>query len=106
MKLLPWFYYVPFILACDSYVIYCDSKYRRRTAEVGTMSLPDSPNRFVCFADVVFSGSWLQVYAVPGNPVVYKSHSDWLLRSFGDCDSNEFYCKYRSSIEKIIYLAQ
>ena len=73
-----------------------------RTAEVGTMSLCVPSNRFMCFADIVFSGSWLQVYAASGTPVISMSRFVCIMRSFDVCHSNEFYSKYRSTI-KISY---
>ena len=106
MKLLLWFYYVSFILACDSYFIYYDSRNRRETSEVGTITLRVPTNRIIFFADVVFSGSWLQVYDVPGTPVIYKSRFDSMLTSSDIRHSYEFYFKYRSVIENIKFLAQ
>ena len=61
MKILSWFYYVSFILACDSYFIYYDSRNRREIPEVGTMSLCVPSNRLMSLVDIVFSGSWIQV---------------------------------------------
>ena len=106
MKLLLWFYYVSFILACDSYFIYYDSRNRRETSEVGTMTLCVPSNRLMSLADVVFSGSWLQVYDVPGTLVIYKSRFDCMLTSSDVRHSYEFYFKYRSVIENIKFLAQ
>ena len=77
MKLLSWFYHVSIILACDSFIINCISKYRRVTTNIGTKYLRDPIHTFKLYADARFSVSWLLICAANGTPVLHNSRSAW-----------------------------
>ena len=107
MKLLSWFYDVFVILAYDSFIINCISKYRRDTTNIGTRYLRDPNCTSKYYADARFSVSWLLIYAANGTPVLQKSRSAWrVLTYFSHHDYLRFYCKYRSCIKQLLYVAR
>jgi hypothetical protein len=107
MKLLSWFYHVSVILACDSFIIDCISKYRRGTTNIATKYLRDPNHTNKYYADARFSVSWLLAYAANGTPVLHKSRSAWrVLTYFNHRDYYKFYCKYRSCIKELLYVAR